>query len=359
MIRVQNQVGEEALQLSGRNVQRRVCNLDAKRAEKPDFAWGSRGEHERSISQGGKAIRFLGEKNAPAFQKRKSGDYAIIDRMERWKRLIYYLLINVAVSACTILTVLFLWERFNPPQGLVPVTVTQVQPTGTTPVEDGIPLAAPPETTETVDTTSAAPGATSPPAATPASNGLETYEVQSGDTLGAIASAYGLTIEEILAVNELENPDVLDVGDVIFIPIPAGADDPAATEVAQPTNTLAPPTPGVLVTSTPLPAGFDPEVEIVTVVAAGNLPDERVVIRLNGEGTLALRDWYLEDEDGNLYVFPELTLFKDGAVTVYTKGGTNNVVELFWGLSAALWESGETVSLVDPQGKVQATYQVP
>lgn len=274
--------------------------------------------------------------------------------MERWKRLIYYLLINVAVSACTILTVLFFWERFNPPQVLTPAPVVQVQPTATVPVEAGTPPATSP------GSTSAAPAPTTTDVPLqPGQEGLETYEVQSGDTLGAIADAFGVTVDEILAVNELESPDVLDVGDVLFIPVPAGDEEPAATESAQPTNTLAPPTPGVLTTSTPLPPGFDPEVEIVTVVAAGNLSDERVVIRLNGEGTLALQGWHLEDEDGNLYVFPELTLFKDGAVTVYTKAGTNNVVELFWGLSDVVWESGETVSLVDPQGNVQATYTVP
>jgi len=112
-------------------------------------------------------------------------------------------------------------------------------------------------------------------------------------------------------------------------------------------------------TLTPLPPGFDPKIEIVTVVATGNLSDERVVLRLNGEGELALRGWSLQDEDGNLYVFPELTLFKDGAVTVYTKAGTNNVVELFWGLSQAVWEIGETVSLIDPQGNEQASYSIP
>lgn len=281
----------------------------------------------------------------------------MIDRMERWKRLIYYLLINVAVSACTILTVLFLWERFNPPQALPPVTL---QPTATLAAETGTSAENPPENSP--DTSAApanAPTATLAPTTAPGAAGLETYEVQSGDTLGAIADAFGVTVDEIIAVNDLENPDVLDVGDILNIPVPADAEDPVATESAQSTATLAPPTPGILSTSTPLPAGFDPDVEVVTVVAIGNLSDERVVIRLNGDGTLALRDWRLEDEDGNLYVFPELTLFKDGAVTVYTKAGTNNVVELFWGLSDAVWESGETVSLLDPQGNVQATYTIP
>ena len=266
--------------------------------------------------------------------------------MERWKRLLYYLLINVVVSACTILAVLVIWERVNQPQILTPMPVVEVLPTTAVPVDTvaeggpGTPL--PPSPTATLDET-----------------GFQTYEVRPGDTLGGIADAFGVTVEEIVSANNMENPDVLDVGDVLIIPVPAELDEPLSTESALPTNTVAPPTPPSLETSTPLPPGFDPQVEIVTVIAAGNLSDERVVLRLSGEGELGLQGWSLQDEDGNLYVFPALTLFKDGAVTVYTKGGTNNVVELFWGFGKAVWESGETVSLVDPQGEEQATYQIP
>ncbi len=265
--------------------------------------------------------------------------------MERWKRLIYYLLINVAVSACTLLAVLVIWERVNQPQVLTPPPIAQVSPTATTAaVAENLPLKTPVQPV---------------PSVTPTQTGTQTYEVQSGDTLGSIADAFGLTIDELIAANTLENPDVLDVGDILIIPIPAEFDDPDPTEVAQPTQTLAPPTLPETGNVTPLPPWFNPQIEIVTLVAAGNLTDERVVLRLNGDGELALRGWSLQDEDGNLYVFPELTLFKDGAVTVYTKAGTNNVVELFWGLGQSVWESGETVSLVDPQGTEQATYIIP
>ena len=43
--------------------------------------------------------------------------------MKQWKRLVYYLLINVLVSACTTVTVLYFWDRTHPPAigGLQPV----------------------------------------------------------------------------------------------------------------------------------------------------------------------------------------------------------------------------------------------
>ena len=34
--------------------------------------------------------------------------------MKQWKRLVYYLLINVLVSACTTVVVLYFWDRTHP-----------------------------------------------------------------------------------------------------------------------------------------------------------------------------------------------------------------------------------------------------
>jgi murein DD-endopeptidase MepM/ murein hydrolase activator NlpD len=47
------------------------------------------------------------------------------------------------------------------------------------------------------------------------------YVVQPGDTLMRIAQLYGVTVEQILAANDLLNPDLLEVGQVLEIPAPA------------------------------------------------------------------------------------------------------------------------------------------
>ncbi|RPJ43151.1 MAG: LysM peptidoglycan-binding domain-containing protein, partial [Chloroflexi bacterium] len=46
------------------------------------------------------------------------------------------------------------------------------------------------------------------------------YTVQPSDTLGEIAKAYGVSLESLIAANQLENPDILEVGQVINIPPP-------------------------------------------------------------------------------------------------------------------------------------------
>jgi LysM repeat protein len=58
---------------------------------------------------------------------------------------------------------------------------------------------------------------TAPPTSTSAASYVE-YTVQKGDILKAIAQKYGVTVEEILAINRIPNPDSLIVASVIRIP---------------------------------------------------------------------------------------------------------------------------------------------
>lgn len=60
----------------------------------------------------------------------------------------------------------------------------------------------------------------------------ETVVVQPGDTLSAIAQRYNLSIEAVLSVNTLINPNILSVGQVLNLPQTAGFDTPATKLIA-------------------------------------------------------------------------------------------------------------------------------
>jgi hypothetical protein len=120
-----------------------------------------------------------------------------------------------------------------------------------------------------------------------------------------------------------------------------------ALEVAEPTATL------------PVGEAVAGLLEITNVVGAGDLTTERIMIRHVGDQELSLAGWQLQDSDGHTYRFPALTMYKDGAVTVFTKEGPSSVVELYWGLGDPVWESGEIATLLDPAENVQASYTVP
>ena len=72
---------------------------------------------------------------------------------------------------------------------------------------------------ESVTETVEIPVPTTPPTPTPTSTPEAfIYIVREGDTLGSIADEFGITWREIDAVNELENPNVLSIGQGIEIP---------------------------------------------------------------------------------------------------------------------------------------------
>jgi hypothetical protein len=103
----------------------------------------------------------------------------------------------------------------------------------------------------------------------------------------------------------------------------------------------------------------DISVEIVSIVGAGTLDVESVLVRNVGTEPLNLAGWQLRDADKNVLTFPNLTLNPNGAVQIHTNSGKNTVIDLYWGLTKSVWESGEEAQLVDPNGNVRAVYTVP
>ena len=127
---------------------------------------------------------------------------------------------------------------------------------------------------------------------------------------------------------------------------------------------FSPPPQPVAGASTPQPAlspspARDVPIEIVSVVGSGNLAAEVVILHYLGQDPLDLTNWQLKDENGNIFLFPSITLTQNGAVQVHTAAGTNTVVDLYWNMPSPVWKSGETASLYDPAGNLIVRYRVP
>jgi hypothetical protein len=101
------------------------------------------------------------------------------------------------------------------------------------------------------------------------------------------------------------------------------------------------------------------QVQIISVIGAGTLAVEAVVVQYNGEAELDLTGWHLKDATGDTYTFPPFKLFKNGAVQVHTASGTNTAIDLYWGQRQAVWQSGQAVLLTNPEGQAQDSYPVP
>ena len=66
------------------------------------------------------------------------------------------------------------------------------------------------------------------------------YTVESGDTLAKIAEKFGVTIEALMRLNQVNDPNSLQVGMVIYIPNPPPATPSPTPLLAVPTDTPVP-----------------------------------------------------------------------------------------------------------------------
>jgi LysM repeat protein len=234
-----------------------------------------------------------------------------------------YLGLNVIVSAVTVFAVLTLWDRRRVP---LPTPF----PTATIDAA-AILASAVPTSTETLI-----------PTATP-----YVYRVQPDDSLFGIALQLGVSLSDLMALNDLNETSVLDVGQILLVPTPGTPSAPVATLTSA----------GAEATATPPPAAEAPVVAIVGVSGVGDLTEEAVQV-LNSGGVAAMAGWTLEDGEGAVFVFPEFTLHR-GAVSVHSRAGQDTVIDLFWGLAQPLWSPGSTITLRDAAGTVQSTFTIP
>ncbi len=279
--------------------------------------------------------------------------------MRQAKRLVYILLLNIIVSAATIGVILNLWERSHPPIMVdstpiviivtptqpvtLPIVSNQEEPQVTLPTDSGVIITGTLPATVSIETVA--------------------YQVKAGDTLGALATQFNISVTDIMTVNGLSDPDSLYVGQILQIPtspLPTITPTPPAT--ATPTITPRPsitPTHGPTSTATKTQAPQEAQLMIETVIGAGVLANEHVVLVRTGDGPLSLAGWRLEDGAGSTYTFPELTLYKGSTINLNTREGDNTVLDLFWGLTYTVWRSGKTVNLYDAQNVLRASYLIP
>ncbi len=136
-------------------------------------------------------------------------------------------------------------------------TRTPIPPTptmGLTPtLESTVPVDLTPPYTLTVTVETPLPATTAVP--TPGNSTIHT--VQRGETLSEIARRYGVSVENLMAVNSLSDPNHLAAGQTLIIPVASTAMPTAtftATARPQPTRTSTPRPKPPKPTATPTPA---------------------------------------------------------------------------------------------------------
>ena len=117
---------------------------------------------------------------------------------------------------------------------LDPLATPLMPPAGATPTTD--PLAQP-----TPATPNETPAAEAPAPVEPAPAQDVIHTVVAGDTLGSLATQYGISAEQIAAANNITLVDTLDIGQQLLIPLSGQVQAAPTTEPAAVEPTAAPP----------------------------------------------------------------------------------------------------------------------
>jgi LysM repeat protein len=250
-----------------------------------------------------------------------------------FRRMLPFLFLNVIVSAMVVLSILYWWDGRQ---------TVQVQVARETSVAATAPAA--------TDTAVALAQLEPEPEAT---TGPMIHTVRAGDTLGSISRFYDVPLADIVEVNSLVNPNVLNVGQQLIIPV-GGIPTPTPE-----------PTPTATISVLPSPIATEPwdegnvEITISEVIGAGRLTEEAIAIANLGSRPLALLGWKVLNELGHVYTFGQVTLFGEGAaILLHTEAGRDGPSDLYWGLDQPVWRPGDTVRLIDSEGTIQATYLI-
>ena len=252
------------------------------------------------------------------------------------RRMLPFILINVVVSAVVILTVLSWWDNRQQEESeveaptsifasqLPTVTATTFIEIVTDSVEEEVPEDEP-----------------------------VTYTVQAGDTLGSISTRFDVPMNDIMVANGIDNANFLQLNQILVIPV-GGLQTPSPEATLAATPELNP---------SPIPTVAVEEGEVVLVIqeviGSGDISKEAVLIVNNGIRPITLTGWQLADGEDHIYTFGQVTVFGEGAgINVHTGSGQDDPSHLYWGLSEAIWQEGDTVTLADSEGTIRATIVV-
>lgn len=202
------------------------------------------------------------------------------------------------------------------------------------------------------------------------------HVVEAGDTISYLSQKYDVPAEDIIAANQIQNPNYLQLGTELMIPVgglseatPTLTPVPTATETPipfePPSSLTATAAAAALITATAppsdFPSGGELQVEISEIMAPGDVTMERVILANIGERLADMQGWTLSDAHGNVYTFANFRLWTGGSAIVHTRVGQdgNPPANFYWGEQEALWAPGDVATLKDREGQVLDTYTVP
>ncbi|MCS6883202.1 MAG: lamin tail domain-containing protein [Oscillochloridaceae bacterium] len=146
---------------------------------------------------------------------------------------------------------------------------------------------------------------------------------------------------------------------------PAGAPAAEARPAAAPTSAAKPAAAPAPVTRISSAASSTAAAATGVVIAhiefnppGADVEGEYVLIRNTSSQPMNMTGWKLHDSaQRHTYVFPQFVLSPGAEVKVWTRAGTDDAANLYWGRRVAVWNNtGDTGTLLDASGAVVSRY---
>lgn len=249
---------------------------------------------------------------------------------------------NAVISLMITLLALWLVELRRPDPEQLASIITPPPP---------VIIASTPIPATTPEPQTQAPAVEIPPPATATDIPLgDAYTVSAGDSLSSIATKFNVTINELLEANNLDNPDFVFVGQVLYLPS-------GAVEVPQ-SPTVAAGNEQSNETATDNSASSE-GLQITEINGVGDLASEVVQIVNDSDAALNLQGWQILYDGGPAYTFGNFPIFPGGSVRLHSTTGTDTSIDLYWRQSEPVWQSQRTAQLVDNEGRLVAQFVIP
>jgi LysM repeat protein len=254
-------------------------------------------------------------------------------------QLAFLVVVNAMVSLVIALAVVWAFEARRPdPEELAAINTPRPDPVL------ALPVAQPTPTVDLAATTPAPAVATETPTpesvAPPAEEVV--YVVQPGDTMLVIATRYEVTVQDILAANNLNDPNFVFAGQRLVIPVQGVVPEENVPD------------------SAPVPTVAPQSVRIAAITGVGDLPNEQIILTNESNTPYSLQGWQVQRGDGVAYTFrSDVPLFPGGSIRLHSGAGTDTSIDLYWGQSEAVWQAGAEVRLVSAAGDTINTFLVP
>lgn len=234
-------------------------------------------------------------------------------------QIVFVIIVN-ALFILLVGSIAYLLYELRRPDAEVPIILEVV-----TPSSPPSQLSATPTPAESIDQPAALPeGGESPEAEVFVPH---SYIIREGDTLGGIAELFGVAQSSLAALNGITDPNLIVPGQTLIMPNASGVAG-SGPDRAPDSSDIA-----------------------IQILNPGRYAEEAIIIINMRHPQIDFSGWSVVSSQEGAYRFAQIPpLLRGESIRLYSRIGTDNAYDKYWGRVPNVWGPGTSISLHDPDG---------